>query len=224
MTAPVFRPVGAGALLADFGDTIDEALFARVVALDRALADDPPAGLAETVPAYTSLLLVFDPLVTDHATVEAHAAGLVGAATGLGDATIHDVPVCYEGDAAPDLAAVAERLGMSAEAVIAAHLAGDYRVFMYGFAPGYAYLGGVPEPLHLPRKAAAVRGHPVGSVMIAGPQCLITTLPMPTGWWVIGRTPLRVLDAEAERPFLFEPGDRVRFTRVGPEALEGTGA
>jgi inhibitor of KinA len=51
--------------------------------------------------------------------------------------------------------------------------------------------------------------------MIAGPQCLITTLPMPTGWWVIGRTPLRVLDADAEQPFLFDPGDRVRFTRIG---------
>ena len=65
----------------------------------------------------------------------------------------------------------------------------------------------------LPRKEAAVRGHPVGSVMIAGPQCLITTLPMPTGWWVIGRTPLLVLDATADKPFRFEPGDRVRFTR-----------
>ncbi len=219
MTAPIFRAVGAGALLADFGTEIDEALFARVVALDRAITADPPAGLVETVPAYTSLLLVFDPLVTDHAAVEAHAAALVLAAADLAEATVHEVPVCYEGEAAPDLAAVAERLGMSAEAVIAAHLAGDYRVFMYGFAPGYAYLGGVPEALHLPRKAAAVRGHPVGSVMVAGPQCLITTLPMPTGWWVIGRTPIRVLDAEAERPFLFEPGDRVRFTRVRAEAL-----
>jgi inhibitor of KinA len=220
MTAPAFRPAGAGALLADFGDAIDEALFARVVALDRALAADPPPGLIETVPAYTSLLLVFDPLVTDHAAIEAQAAPLAAApATDFAGAATHDVPVCYEGEAAPDLAAVAERLGMSAEAVIAAHLAGDYRVFMYGFAPGYAYLGGVPDALHLPRKAAAVRGHPVGSVMVAGPQCLITTLPMPTGWWVIGRTPLRVLAADADRPFLFDPGDRVRFTRVGAEAL-----
>ncbi len=209
--APVFRPVGAGALLADFGGGIHEAVFAQVVALDRALADAPPAGLVETVPAYTSLLMVFDPLVTDHVAVEACASALVGPAAGFAGAAVHDVPVCYDG---PDLETVAERLGMSAEAVIAAHLGGDYRVFMYGFAPGYAYLGGVPKALHLPRKAAAVRGHPVGSVMVAGPQCLITTLPMPTGWWVIGHTPVRVLDAAAEKPFLFEPGDGVRFTRI----------
>ncbi len=219
MSAPVFRPAGTGAVLADFGGGIDEAVFARVVALDRAIAADPPAGLIEAVPAYTSLLLVFDPLATDHAAIAAHAAGLVVPSADLSDATVHEVPVCYDGNAAPDLAAVAERLGMSAEAVIAAHLGGDYRVFMYGFAPGYAYLGGVPGALHLPRKASAVRGHPVGSVMIAGPQCLITTLPMPTGWWVIGRTPLHVLDVAAERPFLFDPGDRVRFTRVGRAAL-----
>jgi inhibitor of KinA len=219
MTPPVFRPAGAGALLVDFattsGGAIDEATFARVVTLDRALAAAPPPGLVETVPAYASLLLVFDPLVTDHVAIEAHAAPhTVNAATGFADVATHEVPVCYEGEAAPDLAAVAERLGMAREAVIAAHLAGDYRVFMYGFAPGYAYLGGVPEALHLPRKPAAVRGHPVGSVMIAGPQCLVTTLPMPTGWWVIGRTALRVLDASADKPFRFEPGDRVRFTRV----------
>lgn len=219
MSGPTFRPVGSGALLADFGGEIAENVFAQVVSLDRALSAQPPAWFEEAVPAYTSLLIVFDPLATDHASVAAHLRSLEVAPVDLLATTTHEVPVCYDGDAAPDVAAAAQTLGLSEEAVIAAHLAGDYRVFMYGFAPGYAYLGGVPRDLHLPRKTAAVRGHPVGSVMVAGPQCLITTLPMPTGWWVIGRTPLRVLDAAADRPFLFEPGDRVRFTRIGAEAL-----
>ena len=219
MSGPTFRPVGSGALLADFGGEIAEDVFAQVVSLDRALSAQPPAWFEEAVPAYTSLLIVFDPLATDHASVAAHLRSLEAASVDLLATTTHEVPVCYDGDAAPDVAAAAQTLGLSEEAVIAAHLAGNYRVFMYGFAPGYAYLGGVPRDLHLPRKAAAVRGHPVGSVMVAGPQCLITTLPMPTGWWVIGRTSLRVLDAAADRPFLFEPGDRVRFIRVGAEAL-----
>lgn len=221
MTAPAFRPAGSGAVLADFGSTIEEALFARVVALDRALADDRPAWLRETTPAYTSLLIVFDPLITDHAAVTQHLQSLDVPPADLAAATTHAIPVCYDGDAATDIAAVASALGMSVEAVIAAHLAGDYRVFMYGFAPGYAYLGGVPAALQLPRKAAAVRGHPIGSVMVAGPQCLITTLEMPTGWWVIGQTPTRVLDAASDKPFLFEPGDRVRFTRISAAALHG---
>lgn len=221
MTSPALRPAGSGAVLADFGSAIDEAVFAQVIALDRALSTQSPAWLLETVPAYTSLLIVFDPLVTEHAAVVHHLQSLDAPAVDLAAATTHAVPVCYEGDAAPDIAAVATALGMSTEAVTAAHLAGDYRVFMYGFAPGYAYLGGVPEALQLPRKATAVRGHKIGSVMIAGPQCLITTLEMPTGWWVIGQTPTRVLESASKTPFLFEPGDRVRFTRIGEAALHG---
>lgn len=221
MTSPTVRPAGSGAVLADFGSAIDEAVFAKVVALDRALAVQPPAWLCETVPAYTSLLIVFDPLVTDHTAVAHHLQSLDAPAVDLAAATTHAIPVCYDGEAAPDIAAVAATLGLSTEAVIAAHLAGDYRVFMYGFAPGYAYLGGVPDALQLPRKATAVRGHKIGSVMVAGPQCLITTLEMPTGWWVIGQTPTRVLDAGSEKPFLFEPGDRVRFTRIDEAALHG---
>jgi len=212
VSTPAFRPVGEGALLVDFGGGIDEAVFAEVVALDRAIAADPPTGLEEAVPAYTSLLLVFDPCATDHAAMETAARRLIAPAEGFPAATVHEVPVRYRG--APDLEAAAERLGMTPDALAATHAASDYRVFMYGFAPGYAYLGGVPEALHLPRKPAAVRGHPVGSVMIAGAQCLISTLPMPTGWWVIGHTDFRVLDAEATEPFRFAPGDRVRFVPV----------
>jgi inhibitor of KinA len=152
-------------------------------------------------------MLLFDPLAADAATVEQHLSTL-----DIGEAELagaeHVVPVRYDG---PDLAAVAARLSLSEEQVAQQHRAGDYRVYMYGFAPGYAYLGGVPEALRLPRKDAPVRGHPPGSVMIAGGQCLITTLPMTTGWWVIGHTDFRVLDPEAEQPFRLAPGDRVRF-------------
>jgi inhibitor of KinA len=85
---------------------------------------------------------------------------------------------------------------------------------MYGFAPGYAYLAGVPEVLRMPRKPAAVRGIPAGSVLIAGQQCLVSTITMPTGWWVIGRSAARILTDDSARPFLFDVGDEVRFRRV----------
>src|SRR5690606_14886683 len=97
----------------------------------------------------------------------------------------------------------------------AAHLAGQYEVFMYGFAPGYAYLAGVPEAIRMPRKPTALRGVAAGSVLIAGPQCLVSTITMPTGWWNIGRSPTRILTDDPERPFLFDIGDRVRFRRIG---------
>ncbi|KKC24139.1 5-oxoprolinase subunit B family protein [Sphingomonas sp. SRS2] len=214
MTAafPIVRPVGASAILVELGDGIDEAISGRVIALDRALLAEPLAGLVETVPAYAALMIVFDPLVAD---VEALSSLALRLARDIRaderPGREHVVPVCYDG---PDLDAVAQRTGLSREQAIGAHLSGDYRVYMYGFAPGYAYLGGVPQALQLPRKPAAERGHPVGSIIIAGAQCLITTLPMPTGWWVIGNTPLRVLDPAAEQPFRFDPGDRIRFEQI----------
>ena len=92
-------------------------------------------------------------------------------------------------DLAPDLGAVANATGLTEEAVINAHLAGDYKVLMYGFAPGYAYLAGVAKAIQVPRKQSAVRDVPAGSVIIAGPQALVTTIIMPTGWSIIGRSP-----------------------------------
>lgn len=212
---PVVRPVGESALLIEFGDRIDAAINARVVALDRALAAAPPRGLIETVPAYCALLLEYDPLATTQAELAEAALALAQCPTISEPAgREHVVPISFAPLDGPDLDQVAAQTGLHCDQAIAAFLAARYRVFMYGFAPGYAYMGGVPPALHLPRKPMAQRGHTAGSVIIAGPQCLITTLPMPTGWWVIGRTPLAVLDPLAKRPFRFDPGDTIRFVRA----------
>ncbi len=219
---PVAKPVGDTGLLFEFGTAIDPAVFDRILAIDAALAADPPLGMRETVPAYVSLLVVYDPLVTDAAALEADVRARIGStATTPPAGSDHVIPMCWDADLAPDLADAAAQLGMAPEALIAAHLGAEYRVYMYGFAPGYAYMDGVPPALHLPRKAVPVRSRPVGSIMIAGGQCLITTLPMPTGWWVIGATATPVLRIGDASPFLFQPGDRVRFaaqSRAGYEA------
>lgn len=211
---PTIRHVGDTGVLLEFGTSIDAALFDAILALDAAMALDPPPGLTETVPAYATLLLVYDPLVTDAATLAAEALRRLPTAGALASqGRDHVIPMCFDADLGPDLADVSAQTGLDADAVIAAHLAAEYRVYMYGFAPGYAYMDGVPAALHLPRKAVPVRSRPVGTVMIAGGQCLITTLPMPTGWWVIGQTRVPVLRLDATEPFLFQPGDRVRFVR-----------
>lgn len=221
MGPPVFRPVAEHALHVDFSEVIDPEAQAAVLALDRSLADRPIPGQRETVPAYTSLLVTFDPLVTDHAAVASALRARIGAGPPERRAgALHTIGVCYDPDLAPDLAEAATRLGLDTEAVIAAHLSGTYDVAMYGFAPGYAYLAGVPASIRLPRRSVARRGVSAGSVIIAGPQCLVTTLTMPTGWWVIGRSPDRILDAASDRPFRFEIGDRVRFRRIARAQFE----
>lgn len=213
--APRLTPVADHALLVEFGEAINAAAHAAVRQLDRALTAAHVPGVIELVPAYVSLLVDFDPLLTDHHRVaEAVAAALRQPPTAASAGKVQEVMVCYDADLAPDLAEVAARCGQTAEAVIAAHLGGHYQVFMYGFAPGYAYLAGVPEALRLDRKPAPRRGVAAGSVLIAGPQCLVSTLTMPTGWWIIGRSPTRILTGREDRPFLFDVGDAVRFRRI----------
>lgn len=228
MTAayPAFRPVADHAILVEFGDTIGHAVHDEVLRLDAALSPASVPGFLEAVPAYVNILVRFDPLVSDHGVVEAALRRLIAAPGSAPRAgREREVRVCYDAGLAPDLPRVAEAAGMEPEAVIAAHLAGDYRVYMYGFAPGYAYLAGVPEPIRLPRKTAPVRDVAAGSVLIAGPQCLVTTFVMPTGWWIIGRSPTRILDGgEGDRPFLFDVGDTVRFTRIDRATFEAEAA
>jgi inhibitor of KinA len=219
---PRCRPVGDRALLVEFGEAIDKRIHDRVVQLDAALAAAPFDGFVEAVPAYASLLVCFDPLVTAHRAVEERLVALMALDSGARtEGALREVEVCYDAEFAPDLAVAAEASGLAPEDVVAAHLSGDYDVAMYGFAPGYAYLAGVPEAIRLPRKQAAIRGVPAGSVIIAGPQCLVTTLTMPTGWWIIGRSPTRILRGEdAGRPFLFDVGDRVKFRRISRQDFD----
>lgn len=213
--APRLTPVADHALLVEFGEAINAEAHAAVRHLDRALTAADVPGVTELVPAYVSLLVDFDPLVTDHRSVaDAVATALRQPPAADSGGGVQEVAVCYDADLAPDLAEVATRCGLSEEAVIAAHLGGDYRVFMYGFAPGYAYLAGVPEALRLDRKPSPRRGVAAGSVLIAGPQCLVSTLTMPTGWWIVGRSPTRILTGREDRPFLFDVGDAVHFRRI----------
>jgi inhibitor of KinA len=223
MTAqfPQFRAVADQALLVEFDHVINEAAYASVMSLDAKLANAAFPGFTESVPAYVSLLVAFDALITDHLAVERAIRALLDTpALPPPKGIPREVEVCYDPDLAPDLIEVARRTGLTEEAVINAHLGQTCQVFMYGFAPGYAYLNGVSPSLHLPRKPSAKRGVPAGSVIIAGGQCLITTLTMPTGWWIIGRSPTRILRDDPDQPFLFNVGDEVRFKRIDRQTFD----
>ncbi|MEM9426392.1 MAG: allophanate hydrolase subunit 1 [Pseudomonadota bacterium] len=212
---PQFKTIADHALLVTFSDEVSDEAHELVMALDAAIAADPAPGVIETVPAIVNLLVAFDPIATDHAAIESHLRGCMKAAQSKTTAgTRRVVQVCYEEALSPDLEAVASATNLSPDALINAHLAGSFRVLMYGFAPGYAYLSGVPLQIQVPRKPAPVRDVPAGSVIIAGSQCLVTTLTMPTGWSIIGRSPTAILTGDPEQPFLFDVGDPVTFERI----------
>lgn len=181
------------------------------------LAAQPFPGLVETVPAYRSLLVSYDPLVTEEGAVR---ATLEQALEGLGAAQSPDgrlvkVPVRYGGEWGPDLEDVAAHCGLTPTDVIRRHTNPTYRVAMLGFAPGFAYLFGLPPSLATPRLATPRTRVEPGSVGIAGPQTGVYALPTPGGWRIIGRTPLDLFDSLRQEPFALRAGDRVRF--VAPE-------
>ena len=217
---PIYTPVADHALLVTLSDEISDEAHVSIIAFDRAITQAKLHGVIEVVPALVNLLVSFDPVVTDHAQLEAALRKLYTNAEHIKQQSVtRAVQVCYEAPFDFDLKAVSDASGLSYEAVINAHLAGDYKILMYGFAPGYAYMDGVDLSIQVPRKLAAVRDIPAGCVMIANAQCLITTLKMPTGWSVIGRSPTAILLDDPGRPFLFDVGDRVAFERISLDSF-----
>ena len=220
MNHPSFKMVADRAVLVEFGTVVDDDTNRAVITLDQAIASNNITGIAEVIPAMVNLLVIFDPLKTTHEAIQSAIEELLPIdATAEAAGNKHVVNICYEEQYSPDLETVANACDMSVEAVINAHISANYRVSMYGFVAGFAYLSGIPKDIQVPRKATPVRDIAAGSVLIAGPQCLTTTLIMPTGWSIIGRTDVQVITGDPEKPFLYDIGDTVRFRRIRSDEL-----
>ncbi len=219
-----FEPLAEDALLLRFGEHIDAAINARVhAAVDVLQRQWPPL---ECVPAYASVLLRFEPRAWADTNTTPHQAVELAARTALAaDETScqtpreQEIPVCYGGVCGPDLVEVAQHLGLPIDAVIARHVAADYRVAMIGFAPGFPYLLGLDPALAMPRRRDPRQHVAAGSVGIGGAQTGIYPDALPGGWQLIGRTPLRLFDAAATPPSLLAAGDRVRLRAIDEAAF-----
>lgn len=226
-TWPIVSAFGDAAVLVTLGDRIDRAINRRVRRVAAALAEERAHGLRIGVPvvAYASLLVRFDPdgLSPDEARVA--VSGVVarveqepadGAADSIG--RLVEIPTRYGAADGEDLDGVATQLGLSPATVVDLHAATEYEVYMLGFAPGFAYLGTLPEAIAVPRRPAPRPRVPAGSVAIAERQTAVYPSVTPGGWNLIGRTDLTLWDVERDPPALLAPGDRVRFVPIGPRA------
>ena len=135
----------------------------------------------------------------------------------LSEPEVIEIPVYYGGTCGPDLAFVAEHAGVSEEDAIALHSRVEYPIYMIGFAPGFCYLGGLDERLITPRLETPRTMVEAGSVGIANAQTGMYPSASPGGWQLIGRTPLRLFAPEREKPFLYQPGDRIRFVPISED-------
>lgn len=207
---------GDSCLVLEFEERIDPLINGRCVSLAARIRATSRSGVRDVVPAYQTVAVYFDPLVTDaralHEELGRLAAG--SAAHQTGAAAPIEVPVRYGGAFGPDLPDVAQSAGCSEEEVVELHTSATYHVYMLGFLPGFAYMGRVDPRLEVTRLSTPRLRVPAGSVGIAGAQTGIYPVEAPGGWRLIGRTPARPFDPERKEPFLFTPGDRVRFVAI----------
>jgi len=203
-------------LLVTLGEAMSRETTAAVLRLFRALQARGDERIRNLHPGYVSLLVDFDPRVTGHKEMGALVSSLVSADFVGADteARMVEIPVCYGGEFGPDVADVAVHAGMAEEEVVRLHSEALYDVCFLGFTGGFAYLGGMPPELSMPRLATPRHRVEAGSVGIAGGQTGIYPSVTPGGWRLIGRTPLRIFDAKAARPTRVLPGDRVRFVTI----------
>jgi KipI family sensor histidine kinase inhibitor len=215
LSLPRILPSGDSAITVEFSRHIDDDANQRVLALDRQLAIDPIPGVTETVPTYRSLLVHYDPVQLDFDTL----GGRLVARAELPVPPVTRtrrwrIPVVYGGEHGIDLEDVAKTLDTTPDDIVARHVAGDYRVAMIGFTPGWSYLSGLAKFLHMPRRQNPRLLTPAGTISIGGVQTGVQCLAGPSGWHLLGQTPVRTYQLHREPTFLLEPGDHVTFVPV----------
>jgi inhibitor of KinA len=215
-----FLPAGESALVVEFGERIDPTLNDQVRSLDRALTANRIEAIVETVPTYRSLMIHFDPRILSTAALADRIRRLdVAPEIDAAPPRHWLIPVCYEAPYAEDLAEAAAALGLSPQRVAELHTGATYRVYMYGFAPGYVFLGGLAPELSIPRRPTPRPPVPRGALLIAGGQALIANMPMPTGWYNLGCTPAVLFDPQRSPPGRIDVGDKASFEPVDAAAF-----
>lgn len=210
---PRIVPFGDSSALIQLGDEIDLEINQHVHALAQLIEASSINGVIEAVPAYATLLVHYNPLVLSFAQIKDRLRVKISQ---IEETTSRkprqvEVPVRYGGEFGVDLEHVARHLHLSVEDVIRIHSKKIYTVYMMGFTPGYPYMGKLGDALIMSRLETPRTRVAAGTVAIAGSQTGIYSIESPGGWRLIGWTPLKLFDPESDSPFLFSPGDEVKF-------------
>ena len=217
-----FRIAGDRGLLVEYGETIDPAVNQKVRSMAMVVGKNMPDGVKEIIPTYRSILLLYDPAMTTPALLQETLTEMEERLSGIEipPPKVVEIPVCYGKEFGPDMDYVAESHDLTVEEVIRIHSEPEYLIYMVGFTPGFPFLGGLPEKLHTPRLETPRTLVPAGSVGIANDQTGIYPIASPGGWQLIGRTPLVLFAPERKNPFLYQSGDRIRFTSISSDEYD----
>lgn len=210
-----------------FENVVSEKISNQVLSIAKLVERQHINGLVDIIPAYREVTFVFDPLVIDIASFKHFLEKQLNKMDGeIVDkkGRHYDIPVLYNDEVGLDLLEVAKYHGLSLEEVIHLHTAQAYRIYMLGFLPGFAYLGGLDAKLHTPRKNTPRLRIPAGSIAIGGEQTGYYPVDSPGGWQIIGQTPLVMFDSN--RPEIkLHAGDRMKFYAIDKlefQKLKGT--
>ncbi|MDD6657533.1 MAG: 5-oxoprolinase subunit PxpB [Lachnospiraceae bacterium] len=215
-------PVGDQAILCEFGNKIDEKINDEVQALTRQIKSASFPGVVEILPTYRSLLVFYDSSQISYKKLSKKIGSFHRDSTGqeAGSKKIRIVPCLYGGEYGPDLSDMADQLGMSEAEIINIHKSVDYKIYMLGFLPGFVYLGGLDERIHMPRLDVPRTKIPERSVGIGGNQTGVYPMESPGGWRLIGSTPLNFYNPASNPPVLCEAGEYIRFEPVTKQEYE----
>ena len=218
---PRFLQAGDSAVTIELGNVVDIGVNEAVAVLEKTIEEAAIEGVLATIPTYRSLQVIYDPARIRSRELIPRLSDLLpkDRQDAMGGRR-WEIPVCYGSDHGMDLEFVASTHNLSTDDVIGIHSGGEYRVYMIGFAPGFAYLGGLPDPLHTPRRNNPRTLTPARSVSLGGIQAAISTMPVPSGWHMLGQTPVRTYDLSRKEPFLLQTGDRIRFKPITHDEFE----
>jgi KipI family sensor histidine kinase inhibitor len=218
---PSLVAVGDSALLVEFENHIDALTNAKVLSLKHLLDDTEITGIIETVASFRSLLIHYNCLVISLADLEAGVGRLLASSEHqVNNGKRWRIPVFYHGHGAVDLDEVARIHGLTTNEVIRLHKESNFQVYMVGFAPGWCYLGGLNPMLHTPRLDSPRLQVPAGCISIGGQQGMIGALPMPSGWRLLGQTPVKSYVPDRDPPFIISAGDLIEFYQINAAEYE----
>ena len=215
---------GGSSVCVEFGNEISPDINRKIRAFKIAVEKSGIPGIVETVPTYRSLLVHYKPEVIGYKAITEKFKSLMGTLDNIEipPPTVIEIPVLYGGEMGPDIENVASHNGKTVEEVIKIHTSQEYLIYMIGFIAGFPYLGGMSKEIATPRLKEPRVKIDGGSVGIAGEQTGIYPLDSPGGWQLIGRTPLKLYDAEREKPVLLEAGQYIKFRSISQKEFDET--